>query len=154
MVNFFHIFALEERYDIDLAVLDSKYFELLAKFHPDKAATTKDQQEYLSHSMLINNGYKALQDDFERAAHILKIHEIDIKNDELAPKLPAEILEQILEIRERLESSDDKSKIYKEQHAAKKVLINELRELFASGNYQAASVKAMQLKYVNNLLVE
>ena len=91
MQNFFTLFNLEERFDIDFEWLDERYFELQAKYHPDRSS---------DHNMglLVNEGYKKLQDNFERANHILELHGIFVTNDKLAPKLSPEKLDRILEI--------------------------------------------------------
>jgi len=151
MQNFFKIFELEEKYDLDKSLLDSKYFTLLAKYHPDKARNQEEKIEFLTLSTMINNGYKTLTDDFERAAHILEIHGINIKNDILAPKLPAEILEEILEMHEKMElatSVEEKQRLKNQQDTYKKALLSELKTVFRAKDFNAASMKTMHLRYL------
>jgi molecular chaperone HscB len=150
MQNFFTLFELEEQYNIDPSLLNIKYFSLLAKYHPDKASSSKEKYEYFTSSSIINNGYKILLDDFERAAHILELHGINIKNDSQAPKLPFDILEEILDMKERLESARNQEEEQKNRDLStekRKAILAALPSLFDAKNYQAAAIETMKLKY-------
>ena len=154
MINFFKLLELPERYNIDITDLDSNYLAMQVKYHPDKALT-HEKEKFLSQSMLLNNGYKILQNDFERAAHLLKLHHIDIKDDIEAPKVPLEILEEIIEIREILSEIDDKAKLlelYNQQLLTRENLLKLLAESFDNSDYKGAAIKAMQLKYLDNII--
>lgn len=149
MQNYFKLFDLQEQYNIDLLLLDSKYFALLAKYHPDKASGTEEKYKFSTLSSVINNGYKILMDDFERAAHILELHEINIKNDSIAHKLPFDILEEILEMKEKLEygNRNEKQAMLAARLDKRKIIISELLNLFAIKDYKAAAIKSMMLRY-------
>ncbi len=149
MQNYFKLFDLQEYYNIDLSLLNSKYFALLAQYHPDKASTTEEGYKFSALSSVINNGYKILLDDFERAAHILELHYINIKDDGKAPKLSFDILEEILDYKEKLENATDeeKQKIYNVYLDKRNSILAELPILFASNNYKEAAIKTMLLKY-------
>jgi molecular chaperone HscB len=149
MQNFFTLFELEEEYNLALSLLNTKYFSLLAQYHPDKALSIEEKYEYSTLSSIINSGYKILLDDFERAAHILELHGINIKNDSSAPKLPFDILEEILDMKEQFELADEteKQRILSAKLEKKTMIILELNSLFTEKNYHAAAIKAMILRY-------
>jgi molecular chaperone HscB len=152
MHNFFDIFDLEVRYDLAKPTIESKYFELLGKYHPDKAQSDQERVKCSQLSSIINNGYKVLLDDFKRAAHILELNNININDDEKSPKLPLDILAEILEMQETLEANpDSRTQILDNAKIQKEHLINELSELFEAEDYKEASIKAMHLKYLSKI---
>jgi len=132
--NYFTLFGLEERFDIDLDELDMHYFELQAKHHPDRSSD-------INRSLLVNEGYKILKDNFERASHILELHGIFVKDDKLAPKLPTEKLEKILEIIEhpRYDPISD--------------IINSITEAFELKDYALAAMHVLELRYLEKGMV-
>ncbi|MGV2432025.1 MAG UNVERIFIED_CONTAM: Fe-S protein assembly co-chaperone HscB [Rickettsiaceae bacterium] len=148
--NFFTLFGMEESYLIDIKILDQKYFTLLGKYHPDKALSSEDKIQYINFSSVINDAYKTLLDDFDRAAHLLLIHGINIKDDALSPKLPIEMLEEILSMQEEAESAN-RSAILEKAILHKSQLIKDLAHLFKTKNYKEAAFKAIYLKYMNNI---
>lgn len=149
MQDFFKIFDLAAKYDIDKSEIESKYFELLGKYHPDKATSDEQRAKFSQLSSIINDGYNVLLDDFKRAAHLLELNNININDDALAPKLPEQILADILEIQEALESNPDRrDEILAGANLQKKKLIFQLSELFLVRDYKSAALKAMYLKYL------
>ena len=128
MQNFFTLFNITERFDIDLEELDARYFELQAKYHPDRSSDP-------NMGLLINEGYRKLQDDFERANHILELHGIFVTNNKLAPKLSPEKLEHILEIIEN-ESNPISG------------IVESITRAFAEKNYAKAAEYVLELRYV------
>ena len=60
-------------FDVDKKALTSKYYALSRDWHPDKYTldTAEKQQEALTKTSLINQGYKILNDDQQRIRHIL-----------------------------------------------------------------------------------
>jgi len=129
MQNFFTLFNLEERFDIDLDALDMLYFALQAQHHPDRSSDA-------NMGLLINQGYEILKDDFERAAHILELHGIFVKNDKLAPKLSAEKLEEILEIIENADNDPIPD------------ILNSITHAFKDKNYTQAAMHVLELRYI------
>jgi molecular chaperone HscB len=130
MQNFFILFNIEERFDIDLDELDMRYFELQAKYHPDRSSD-------VSMGILVNEGYKILQDNFERANHILELHGIFVTNNQLAPKLSPTRLEHILDIIENINEHDPIPEILKS-----------IRSALGEHDYEKAALHVLELRYV------
>jgi molecular chaperone HscB len=128
MQNFFRLFDIPESFDIDLEELDTRYFELQRLYHPDLSSDPNI-------GLLINEGYRKLQDSFERANHILELHGIFVTNDQLAPKLSPEKLENILEI------------IEKESNAIPDIL-ESIARAFEEKDYTKAAEYTLELRYV------
>lgn len=148
MHDYFAIFKIPEVYTINKQELDSSYFELLGKYHPDKASTPEENRNFIMLSGVINQGYKVLQDDFQRAAHILALHGINV-NDEKS-QLPIEILEQVMELKEELE--DGEVNALKKSATQRDKLIQEITDLFARKDYASAAIKTAHFKYIDNIL--
>jgi len=132
--NFFTLFGLEESFDIDMDQLDMRYFSLQSQYHPDRSSD-------LNTALLVNQGYKILQDNFERANHILELHGIFITNNTLAPKLPSETLEEILEI---IESKTD----------IIPSILESIRCALDIKDYATASIHVLTLRYLEKGALE
>ncbi|MAZ80279.1 MAG: Fe-S protein assembly co-chaperone HscB [Rickettsiales bacterium] len=102
MDNYFKIFNLDISYKIDLKQLESQYHKLQSKNHPDKQNISE-----IEFSILLNNAYKNLNNDFLRACHILALNDIDILHDQTAVKVKQETLIEILEIQEQISEQDN-----------------------------------------------
>jgi molecular chaperone HscB len=120
MKNFFELFSLPMKFDIDLDALEKKYFAFQQRFHPDKSSA-----DDLSQSITINEAYKILSDDFSRACYLLKLNGVDILNDEKAVKVDFSTLERVLELQEKISEMVDKNEI----ESLRKELNAEFREL-------------------------
>ena len=128
MQNFFTLFDLEERFDIDMEQLDTRYFAMQSQYHPDRSSD-------LNMALLVNQGYKILKDNFERANHILELHGIFVTNNKLAPKLSPEKLEEILEI---IENKTDPIP----------AIIESITQALAAKDYTKAAMHVLELRYM------
>jgi molecular chaperone HscB len=150
MHNYFELLSLEESFSINKKSLEEKYFEALGKYHPDRAPEDKKSQ-YASMSSLINSAYEALGDDFQRAAHILELHGININSDSTAPKMPLEILGEMLEMQEDMEEDDKRNVALEKASAKKEEIFSELENLFHAKDYNKAAIRTMELKYLERV---
>lgn len=150
MKNYFKKFDFEEKFEIDLSELEKKYLDFQSRFHPDKSST-QDIEE----SIEINQAYKILSDDFERACYLLFLKGIDIKNDEKAVRLDVELLEEVLELQEKIAEINNKDEIEplrKKINAAVKLLIGEAVDLLKNSNIKPASLLLIKAKYLKKSL--
>lgn len=120
--NYFEIFSLPAKFEIDLVDLEKKYLEFQNLFHPDKSSTDE-----IERSIEINEAYKILSDDFLRAAHILQLNGIDILHDEKAVKPDMAILSEVLELQEKIFEMTDKNEI----EDLRKKLNSEVKQLIS-----------------------
>lgn len=138
MENFFTIFDIEEKFEIDLDLLDEHYFALLASSHPDVVKSESN----LKNSILINQGYNILKDEFERACHILELHGFFIKDDTKSPKLSPETLEYIIELHE--------SPI-EEIREILDGLKSRVSKFFSTQNYEQAALLMLEIRYITSM---
>lgn len=119
MPNPFEIFAIEEKFELDINALNKKYFELQQQFHPDK---TKDNG---IKSAEINLAYNTLKNPLKRAEYMAGS---DLK------ACPALLLE-VMELRESGDiqtARNEVEKLYKDFSAASK---EQRKEIFVKIKY-------------------
>ncbi|TCN85409.1 co-chaperone HscB [Shewanella fodinae] len=110
-MNYFELFEIPQRFDVDIAELANRYRELQKAVHPDKFANAGEQQKLLaiSKTAQVNDGYQTLKDPIRRAEHMLLLRGVDIDNESTTMKDSGFLMQQ-LEWREalaELRDSDD-----------------------------------------------
>lgn len=152
-MNAFEILHIKKSYNIDLANLEKKYLEMQMLYHPDRALSNLEKEYFLNLSIDINNSYKILKNDCDRAILLLNMEKIDHNST----KLPKEILEKILEKNEELINRNDASNIREFIHNLNneyKNLYSVILSAFESKNYDLASSKTIEMKYISNLIIK
>ncbi|GDX35690.1 hypothetical protein LBMAG18_02010 [Alphaproteobacteria bacterium] len=152
MKNFFKLFAIEEKFAIDLTELESKYLQFQNKHHPDKSS-----DKSLKKILDFNEGYQVLNDDFLRASHLLQLKEIDILNDEKAIKPDKLMLMEILELQEHVAQITQKNAIEILQKNLKNTisdLINDFNHYYLHQEYKVAGQFLVKAKYLKKILAD
>ncbi len=112
-MNYFELFALEQNYTLDQKHLRKQYLALQEKYHPDKAKDELQRHKNAEHSMLINEAFKVLKDDYLRAEYILQLKGEALNDNTLKTVLSPIQLEEILEEYELIENiREDLSSLY------------------------------------------
>lgn len=154
-MNFFELLSLEEKYDVDLQILNKNYFANLAKYHPDMAKKAEDKNKFLSISTDLNKAYATLKDDLKRAEYLLEIKGININDSEvrniLSP-LKLQALWNELEILESIADLQTLETLYTKKETDKKNLITSLSCAFNDNNLKEALDLAISFKYLTNLI--
>ncbi len=154
-MNHFQLLELERKYDLDLALLKARYLSRQAVCHPDKATNASMEKGYLERSMLLNEAYKILKDDYLRAEYMLKLLGQDFSEGALSQKLTVHELEEIMDMHEALDETDDVAELVSMKSAKtqeKKLMILELAEYFAEEKTTKALDLTIRLKYLTNLV--
>lgn len=149
-MNHFEQFSLPEKFDIDLGELEKKYLELQNQFHPDNAGLDDVEK-----SISINEAYKTLSDDFNRACYLLSLKNIDIQNDEKAIKPDFVTLEMILELQEKISEISDLKEIETLRtnlDSEVKILIEEAMKIFAENKIEQSAQILVKAKYLKKSL--
>lgn len=96
--NYFDYFDLDVSFDIDIDALDSSYFELQSKNHPDCFFYAEPNKKTLvqNYIILINEAYKTLHSPLSRAEYLLSLR---FKQCDVI-KPTQEFLMEVMEIRE------------------------------------------------------
>ncbi len=100
--NYFDLYGLQPRFQIDLQLLEQAWRTLQRKYHPDRCAASgwNDPAEVLGRSALINEGYRVLRQDVSRARHVLELQGVDMEKP--AP-LPVTFLQRQMTWHESVE---------------------------------------------------
>lgn len=154
-INYFELFELEQKYEIDLAFLQKQYLQKQALHHPDRSSSSDERVKNLEISMQLNEGYKILKDDFLRAEHLLKNLGQKFDDQELKSKLSPAELEEIMESYEQLESLEslEELKSFKAiKLKEKEKITTELAGAFHNNHTAKAVEIALSLKYLTNLV--
>ncbi|PWC11062.1 co-chaperone HscB [Brenneria roseae subsp. americana] len=103
-MDYFTLFGLPIRYDVDGSLLVSRFQELQRQFHPDRFANQPERERMLAlqQAATINSAYQALKHPLKRAEYMLSLHGFDLSNEQHTLQDTAFLMEQ-LELREELD---------------------------------------------------
>ncbi|PWC22724.1 co-chaperone HscB [Brenneria roseae subsp. roseae] len=103
-MDYFTLFGLPVRYDVDGSLLVSRFQELQRQFHPDRFANQPERERMLAlqQAATINSAYQALKHPLKRAEYMLSLHGFDLSNEQHTLQDTAFLMEQ-LELREELD---------------------------------------------------
>lgn len=98
--NFFELFNLPEKFQIDTEKLQENYRSIQKEIHPDRFATSSENEKMQSmiKTTQINDAYQTLKSPIKRAKYILSLHKFNEK-----VTLPPDFLMQQMEWEEHLE---------------------------------------------------
>jgi molecular chaperone HscB len=102
--DYFELLGLPTRLAVSGDDLQTKFYELSRKFHPDKFARRPEaeRQAALDASSLLNDAYRTLRDPVKRAEYVLKQQGFDI-GEQRTKDVPPELLEEVFELNMALE---------------------------------------------------
>ena len=107
-MDHFEVFGLPRRLAIDAAELQRKFYELSRRGHPDyhQDAPPERQAEILEASVRLNAAYRALRDPIARIEYLVRLEEGRETREgaTVKPKAPPELLEEMFEIQEALQT--------------------------------------------------
>lgn len=149
MKNFFEIFEIPQRFEIDSEQLEQKYFKFQKRFHPDNASFADIEQ-----SIIVNQAYKILSNSIARASYILQLNGIDIENDSRAPKPDLATLEEILELQEMVAeiSANQAQNLSKNLQQRIKLLLQEVATKLENKEFEVAAQVLIKTKYFDKTL--
>ncbi len=112
--GFFQFFGIPEELALDVNALQSRFYELSRKVHPDHFAqkSAGERECSLEATSILNDGYRTLRDPIRRAEYVLDQHGFDI-GEQRGNNVPPELLEEVFELNEALEeirSGDDSAR--------------------------------------------
>lgn len=100
--DYFALFGLEPRFDLDLEQLSLRYRELQRSAHPDRFANASSQERLLSvqQAALINEAYQVLRQPLSRGRYMLSRHGANL--DDTDTRMDTAFLMEQMELREAL----------------------------------------------------
>jgi molecular chaperone HscB len=98
-MNYFEVFGLDRKLQVDGAALQARFYELSRQWHPDfqQGRGPAAQAQALERSALLNAAYRALRDPIARVEGRETGEGAAVK-----PKAPPELLEEVFELQESL----------------------------------------------------
>jgi len=122
--DYFAVFGLPQKLQVDAGALEKKFHELNWKLHPDHFVNASERERALSaeQSAQLNDAYRTLRDPVHRVEYLLQRAGVR-KEGTTKQQAPPELLEEVFEMNEALD---------------------ELREMRAAGDQaqQAAPLRA------------
>ncbi|MGB7546518.1 MAG: Fe-S protein assembly co-chaperone HscB [Terracidiphilus sp.] len=113
--DYFSVFGIVPRLDLDLSELEHEFHRLSRKLHPDRFARAGDHEKQwsLADTALLNDAYRTLKDPIRRTEYLLKLHGAEIgeehagknrpENEKDPSRVPADLLEEVFDLNMQLE---------------------------------------------------
>ena len=111
--DYFSVFGMAPRLDLDLGSLEHEFHRLSRKLHPDRFARARENEKQwsLADTALLNDAYRTLKDPIHRTEYLLKLHGAEIGEEAAAggkdrkdpSRVPADLLEEVFELNMQLE---------------------------------------------------
>ncbi|GAA6025276.1 hypothetical protein JCM11491_000158 [Sporobolomyces phaffii] len=143
-------------YAVDLKVLKRAFLRLQQQVHPDRFGGQGDTEEWAKvWSARVNDAWKTLSNDRERAEYLLTLHDVTI--GEADPVTDPELLMAIMETREALEDAETPEQVESirdDNSRTMKEAISNLVKAFDETDppdLETARNLVIQLKYLDNV---
>ena len=99
----FDVLGLAPTFDLDAALLEQRYRELQRALHPDRfvKAQVSERRASLARAVSVNEAYRLLRDDLQRASLLLARHGGDA-SEKIKDAADPALLMEVMELREAL----------------------------------------------------
>jgi len=108
--DYFSVFGLEPRLNLDLPALEHEFHRLSRKLHPDRFARAEENEKEwsLADTALLNDAYRTLKDPLRRTEYLLKLLGAEIGDGlkskaEKEARTPIYLLEEVFDLNMQLE---------------------------------------------------
>lgn len=109
--DYFSVFSLVSKLDLDLGMLEHQFHKLSRKLHPDRfaRASVNEKDWSLADTALLNDAYRTLRDPIRRTEYLLKLRGAEIgeehagKDRKDPSRVPADLLEEAFDLNMQLE---------------------------------------------------
>ncbi len=117
-VDFFAVFGLPRKLNLDEGALQRDFYRLSREYHPDKFAQASgaELQAAMERSSQLNDAYRALKDPIARTQHLLELEGVRLEEQSSAATqaardsgkekqqvVPPELLEEVFELNMQLQ---------------------------------------------------
>jgi molecular chaperone HscB len=109
MSDYFTVFELPRKLQLDEEGLRRRFYELSRRHHPDfhQLAGEDEQAASLADSALINRAYRALRDPLARVEYLVALEAGRERSAPAKPAVPRDLLVEMMEVQEALEEAKD-----------------------------------------------
>lgn len=109
--DYFSVFTLVPKLDLDLGMLEHQFHKLSRKLHPDRfaRASANEKDWSLADTALLNDAYRTLRDPIRRTEYLLKLRGAEIGEEHAGKdrrdpsRVPADLLEEAFDLNMQLE---------------------------------------------------
>lgn len=160
--NFFDLFGLPARFNLDAEQLDRTYRDLQSSVHPDRFVNAPDAERRVSmqQATQVNEAYQTLKNPVRRAAYLLAQQGIDPKF-ETNTAMPAAFLIEQMEWREAIEEASGSADARELDHLSSR-LGGELKRMYAEigrqiderGDFPGAADTVRKLMFLEKVGME
>lgn len=150
--------GLERRYDLDPKEVETRYFALQRRLHPDRFATRPPRERTLSlaQATSLNAAYETLMDPLGRAVYLLRLSGIETGGEGRTISDPA-LLMEAMEMREALAEAGTVQAVdaaVAHARAAAETCRHALSRSFAASDLKTAARDTLRLTYLTKLIDE
>jgi molecular chaperone HscB len=118
--DYFSFFGLPRKLNVDLTALESEFYGLSRKLHPDRYSLARlDEKEWsLEKTSQLNDAYRTLRDPISRTEYLLKLEGVHFEEQSKAATeaartsgevkkqvIPPDLLEEVFELNMQLEEA-------------------------------------------------
>ncbi|CAN1144225.1 Iron-sulfur cluster co-chaperone protein HscB homolog [Linum perenne] len=156
-LNYFRLFGLEKKYEIEDGKLHDKYRDWQKKLHPDlvHSKSEKEKEYAREQSARVGDAYRTLANPRIRAMYILKLVGVDVNEEETISD--PELLLEIMEIREAVEEAPDSTALNKIQSQLQEKLqlwSKSFASAFQSKDFEEAKDCIRRMTYYDRAIEE
>ena len=141
--DYFSFFGLPRRLNVDLGALESEFYALSRKLHPDRYSLAQlDEKEWsLEKTSQLNDAYRTLRDPISRTEYLMKLEGVHFEEQSKAATeaartsgevkkqvIPPDLLEEFFELNMQLEEA----RMNKKMGESNEDLAGDLRETKAT----------------------
>jgi molecular chaperone HscB len=111
-IDFFASLGIPRHLAIDLRDLETRYYALIRKLHPDLFARKPQLERDAADAQMavLNDAWRTLRDPIKRALYVLKQDGFDI-GEQGTKDVPPELLEEVFELNMALDEQEDVSSV-------------------------------------------
>ena len=152
MYDYFELLSIENKYDIDIEILNQQYLAMQIKYHPDQRI---DKTNNLSISIDLNKAYTILKDDLKRAEYMLSLHGLNLDDTDIRSNLSDLELQNIWNELEIIEDTEDLvvlENMYNQKITEKNILIKNIADGFKQKKLKFVLDSTISLKYISNMI--
>lgn len=157
-MDYFTLFGLPARYQIDPQALSLRFQDLQRQYHPDKFAngTQAQQLAAVQQSATINQAWQTLRHPLTRAEYLLSLHGFDLACEQHTVRDTAFLMEQ-LTLREELddiEQSKDDARLESFIKRVQKMFDTRHQQMVQAldtGAWDAAADTVRKLRFLDKL---
>ncbi len=157
--NHYQRMGLGVSFDVDVADLDQRYFDLQRHLHPDRFVTRSAQEKALSQQQAtaINDAYETLKEPLKRADYLVHLRGMDVLPEGCNLVNDTELLMETMELREALAEAETIDQVDALDARATDDIdycIKQLSKLFNEDDIKGACKLTTRLKYLKKLAEE